>query len=102
MRYVVQLNDERKTVSIDSDGVRYEEGPAMSAELADIAKVLVRRDGDPLIDLDLRDVATVTADRTPGDPPNEAVRIAFRHVERLSTLHLRLKPSPWMVWRVEA
>ena len=36
MRYVVQLNDERKTVSIDSDGVRYEEGPAMSAELGPV------------------------------------------------------------------
>jgi len=42
MRYVVQLNDERKTVSIDSDGVRYEESPAMSAELADIEGSPVR------------------------------------------------------------
>ena len=42
MRYVVQLNDERKTVSIDSDGLRYEEGPAISAELADIEGSPVR------------------------------------------------------------
>ncbi|HEX9221302.1 MAG TPA: biotin/lipoyl-containing protein [Gemmatimonadaceae bacterium] len=42
MRYVVQLNDERKTVSIDSDGIRYEEGPAMPAELADIEGSPVR------------------------------------------------------------
>ena len=41
MRYVVQLNDERKSVSLDSDGVRYEAEPAVHAELSDI-------DGSPV------------------------------------------------------
>jgi hypothetical protein len=65
-------------------------------------KLQVRRAGVPLIDLDLRDVGSVVADRTPGDPPNEALRIAFLHPDRVSTLHLRLKPSLWMVWRIES
>jgi len=41
VRYVVQLNDERKSVSLDSDGVRYEAEPAVHAELSDI-------DGSPV------------------------------------------------------
>jgi hypothetical protein len=62
----------------------------------------VESDGTPVIDFDLRDVASLTSDRTPGDPPNEAFRIAFRDADRLSALHVRLKPSLWIVWRVEA
>jgi hypothetical protein len=69
---------------------------------ADTVKLQVRRADAPLVDLDLRDVASLTVDRTPGDPPNEALRISFRHADRLSALHLRLKPSLWMVWRVES
>lgn len=42
MRYVVQLNDERKSVSLDSDGVRYEAEPAIHAELSDIEGSPVR------------------------------------------------------------
>lgn len=42
MKYVVQLNDERKSVSLESDGVRYEGEPAARAELADIEGSPVR------------------------------------------------------------
>ena len=42
MRYVVQLNDERKAVSLDPDGVRYEGEPAVHAELSDIEGSPVR------------------------------------------------------------
>ncbi len=42
MRYVVQLNDERKAVSLDSDGVRYEAEPIGHAELSDIEGSPVR------------------------------------------------------------
>ena len=42
MRYVVQLNGERKDVTLDSDGVRYEAEPAVNAELSDIEGSPVR------------------------------------------------------------
>ena len=42
MKYVVQLNDERMSVSLDSDGVRYEAEPAVHAELSDIEGSPVR------------------------------------------------------------
>lgn len=42
MKYVLQLNDERKSVSLDPDGVRYEGEPAMHAELSDIEGSPVR------------------------------------------------------------
>lgn len=42
MRYVVQLNDERKTVTLDADGVRYEADPPVRAELSDIEGSPVR------------------------------------------------------------
>lgn len=42
MRYVVQLNDERKAVTLDSDGVRYEAEPPVHAELSDIEGSPVR------------------------------------------------------------
>ncbi|MDP9205598.1 MAG: acetyl-CoA carboxylase biotin carboxyl carrier protein subunit [Gemmatimonadota bacterium] len=42
MRYVVQLNDERKSVLLDSDGVRYEAEPTEHAELSDIERSPVR------------------------------------------------------------
>lgn len=63
-------------------------------------KLHVDHGGEPVIDLDLQDVASILVDRTPGVPPNEAVRIAFRDDRRASALHFRLKPSVWMVWRV--
>jgi pyruvate carboxylase subunit B len=42
MRYVVQLNDQRKTVSVEPDGVKYEDDPAAHAELSDIEGSPVR------------------------------------------------------------
>ena len=42
MRYVVQLNEERKSVSIESDGILYETEPAAHAELSDIEGSPVR------------------------------------------------------------
>jgi len=42
VRYVVQLNEERKSVSLDSSGVGYETEPAAHAELSDIEGSPVR------------------------------------------------------------
>jgi pyruvate carboxylase subunit B len=42
VRYVVQLNEERKSVSLDSDGLRYEGEPVVHAELSDIEGSPVR------------------------------------------------------------
>ncbi len=42
MRYVVQLNDERKAVSLDQDGVWYEDDAPVKAELSDIEGSPVR------------------------------------------------------------
>ena len=42
MRYVVQLNDERKSVWLDSDGARYESESPVHAELSDIEGSPVR------------------------------------------------------------
>lgn len=42
MRYVVQLNGERKTVALDPDGVRYEVEKPVQAELSDIEGSPVR------------------------------------------------------------
>ena len=42
MRYVVQLNDQRKTVSIEPEGVRYEDDAPVHAELSDIEGSPVR------------------------------------------------------------
>jgi pyruvate carboxylase subunit B len=42
MKYVVQLNDERKTVSIDADGITYEGEPRVHTELSDIEGSPVR------------------------------------------------------------
>ena len=42
MRYIVQLNDERKAVTLDTDGVRYETEPPVHAELSDIEGSPVR------------------------------------------------------------
>jgi biotin carboxyl carrier protein len=42
VRYVVQLNEERKSVSLDSDGVRYESESPVHAELSDIEGSPVR------------------------------------------------------------
>ncbi|HYU53774.1 MAG TPA: biotin/lipoyl-containing protein [Gemmatimonadaceae bacterium] len=42
MKYIVQLNDERKMVSIEPDGVRYEQDRAVSAELTDVEGSPVR------------------------------------------------------------
>ena len=42
MRYVVQLNEDRKSVSIESDGILYETEPAGHAELSDIEGSPVR------------------------------------------------------------
>ena len=36
MKYVVQLNDERKAVTLGADGVRYEDAAPLDAELSDI------------------------------------------------------------------
>jgi pyruvate carboxylase subunit B len=42
MKYVVQLNDQRHTVSIEPDGVRYENEPTARGELSDIEGSPVR------------------------------------------------------------
>jgi len=42
MKYVVQLNNDRRVVSLDSDGVRYEEEPPVHAELSEIEGSPVR------------------------------------------------------------
>jgi len=42
VRYVVQLNDERKGVSIDGDRIEYENAPPVHAELSDIEGSPVR------------------------------------------------------------
>lgn len=42
MRYIVQLNGERKVVTLDSDGIRYETDPPVHAELSDIEGSPVR------------------------------------------------------------
>lgn len=42
MRYVVQLNDERKTVALEPDGVHYESESPVHAELSDIEGSPVR------------------------------------------------------------
>lgn len=42
MKYVVQLNEERKTVSLDPAGVVYEGDPPVHAELSDIEGTPVR------------------------------------------------------------
>jgi len=42
VRYVVQLNDQRKAVTLDADGVRYEAAPPVPAELSDIEGSPVR------------------------------------------------------------
>ena len=42
MKYVVQLNGERKVVALESDGVRFEGGPPVHAELSDIEGSPVR------------------------------------------------------------
>jgi acetyl/propionyl-CoA carboxylase alpha subunit len=42
VKYIVQLNDQRKTVSIEPDGVRYEEETRVHAELSDIEGSPVR------------------------------------------------------------
>jgi pyruvate carboxylase subunit B len=36
VKYIVQLNDERKSVALGADGVSYEDGPLLHAELSDI------------------------------------------------------------------
>ena len=42
MKYVVQLNDQRHTVSIEPDGVQYENEPMARGELSDIEGSPVR------------------------------------------------------------
>ena len=42
MKYVVELNGQRRTVAIDADGVRFEEDPAVHAELSDVEGSPVR------------------------------------------------------------
>jgi pyruvate carboxylase subunit B len=42
LKYIVQLNEERKSVSIGSDGIFYETEPAVHAELSDIEGSPVR------------------------------------------------------------
>lgn len=42
MKYVVQLNEQRKTVSIEPDGVRYESETPVQAELSEIEASPVR------------------------------------------------------------
>jgi biotin carboxyl carrier protein len=42
VRYIVQLNGERKVVTLDSDGIRYETDPPVHAELSDIEGSPVR------------------------------------------------------------
>jgi biotin carboxyl carrier protein len=42
MRYIVQLNDQRKTVSVEPEGVRYDDEARVRAELSDIEGSPVR------------------------------------------------------------
>jgi pyruvate carboxylase subunit B len=42
VKYVVQLNDERMSVSLDSDGIRYEDDAPVHGELSDIEGSPVR------------------------------------------------------------
>jgi acetyl/propionyl-CoA carboxylase alpha subunit len=42
MRYIVQLNDRRKTISIEPEGVRYDDESPVRAELSDIEGSPVR------------------------------------------------------------
>lgn len=42
MKYIVQLNDQRKAVSIEAEGVRYEDDAPVRAELSDIEGSPVR------------------------------------------------------------
>ena len=42
MKYVVQLNGDRKVVDLESDGARYEDGQAVHTELSDIEGSPVR------------------------------------------------------------
>ena len=42
MKYVVQLNEDRKSVTVDADGLRYEAEAAVHAELSDIEGSPVR------------------------------------------------------------
>ena len=42
MKYIVQLNEERKSVTVDADGVRYEADSPARAELSDIEGSPVR------------------------------------------------------------
>jgi pyruvate carboxylase subunit B len=42
VRYVVQLNDERKAVSVDGDRIQFENGPPAHADLSDIEGSPVR------------------------------------------------------------
>src|SRR5258705_6948749 len=42
MRYIVQLNDQRKTVSVDAGGAKYEDEPSAHAGLSDIEGSPVR------------------------------------------------------------
>ena len=42
MKYVVQVNDQRKTVSVEPEGLRYEESAPVHAELSDIEGSPVR------------------------------------------------------------
>ena len=42
MKYIVQLNDERKTVSIEPEGLRYEQDAPIAAELTDVEGSPVR------------------------------------------------------------
>jgi hypothetical protein len=42
MKYIVQLNDERKTVSLDADEISYEGEPGVHGELSDIEGSPVR------------------------------------------------------------
>ena len=42
MKYVVQLNDDRKAVAVDADGLHYEAEPPVHAELSDIEGSPVR------------------------------------------------------------
>ena len=42
MKYIVQLNSERRSVTLDADGVRYEGDRSVHAELSDIESTPVR------------------------------------------------------------
>ena len=60
MRYVVELNSRRKTVSIEPEGVRYEEDAPIRGELSDIEGSPVR-----MVKLDTH-VYRVVAEKQPG------------------------------------